>query len=171
MSRTRLRELVFRGGTSSGVVRREGPVPLWNESVRLTYDVRRATGEETYDWSDCGWPRDIGVNGLFDVPLRQICFRTSSPEIKRYVEEDLNDMEENLAEDILEGLKPRGKGVDKAGRTFRERIEVTLEDDGPEWDEEEGELDFWRARGKGREPDIEAGKPAQEEEASGVLEE
>jgi hypothetical protein len=60
----------------------------------------------------------------------------------------------NLAGDIEEGLKPRGTGVDEAGRTFRERIEVTLEDDGPEWDEEEGELDFWRARGKVRAVDI-----------------
>jgi hypothetical protein len=62
------------------------------------------------------------------------------------VDEDLDDMEENLED------KPRGTGVDNAGRTFRERIEVTLEDDGPAWDEEEVELDFWRVRGKGRWP-------------------
>jgi hypothetical protein len=42
-------------------------------------------------------------------------------------------MEDNLARKIEE---PRDKGVDGAGRTFRERIEVTLEDDGPEWDED-----------------------------------
>jgi hypothetical protein len=59
-------------------------------------------------------------------------------------------MEENLAGEIEEGLEPRGKGVDEAGRTFRKRIEVTLEDDRPEWDEEEAELDFWRARRKVR---------------------
>jgi hypothetical protein len=29
-----------------------------------------------------GWPRDIGNWGLWDVPLRQICFKTSSLEIK-----------------------------------------------------------------------------------------
>jgi hypothetical protein len=42
--------------------------PIWNESVRLTHDVRRATGTEIYDWSDNGWPCDIGVDGLFGRP-------------------------------------------------------------------------------------------------------
>jgi hypothetical protein len=56
------------------------------EQVGMAH-VRRASGTETDEWSDNGWPRDIGVHGLFDVPLRQICFRTSSPEIKRYLEE------------------------------------------------------------------------------------
>jgi hypothetical protein len=140
----------------------------WNESVRLTYEVRRASGTETYEWSDNGWPHDIGVHGLFDVPLRQICFRTSSPEIKRCVEEDPDDddMEENLAD-----FEPWGTGVDKAGRTFRERIKVTLEDDGPEWDKEEAELDFWRARGKKREPGIEVDDLTGEGEGIGSLEE
>jgi hypothetical protein len=131
------------------MVRREGDDPVWNESMRLTYDVRRATGTEICEWSNNGWPRDIGVDGLFDVPLGQICFRTSSAEIKGCVEDDLDDMEDNLSR------APSGTGVDGAGRTFRERIKVTLEDDGPEWDKEEAELDFWRARGKKREPSIE----------------
>jgi hypothetical protein len=172
MSRTRLRELVFRGGTSSGVVHRwEGTEPLWNDSVRLTYDVRRATKDEWWQWTDAGWPRDIGVNGLFDVPLRQICFRTDSLEIVRYVEIDLDDMEENLADDIEENRVPRDTGVDEDGRTFRERIEITLEDDGPGWDEEEAELGFWRARGKERETGIEVGDAAvEEEEGTGLLE-
>jgi hypothetical protein len=79
--------------------------------------------------------------------------------------EDLDDMEENLAEE------PSGAGVDEAGRTFRERIEVTLEDDGPEWDEEEAELDFWRATGTVRAVDIEVGETTKEEEGTGLLEE
>jgi hypothetical protein len=159
MSRTRLTELVFRGGTASSMVRRGGHEPPWNESVRLTYEVRRATETESYEWSDNGWPRDIGVHGLFDVPLRRICFRTSSPEIKRYVEEDLDDMEENLAD-----FEPWDTGVDKAGRTFQERIKVTLEYDGPEWVKEEAELDLWRARGKGREVAIQVGETTEDEE-------
>jgi hypothetical protein len=52
MSRSRLRELVFRGGTLHNMVRREKDEPLPNESVRLTFDLRRATGTETYEWSD-----------------------------------------------------------------------------------------------------------------------
>jgi hypothetical protein len=86
--------------------------------------------------------RAISAYGLFDVPLGQICFRTSSAEIKGYVEDNLDDMEDNLSR------APSNTGVDGAGRTFRERIKVTLEDDGPEWDKEEAELDFSRARGK-----------------------
>jgi hypothetical protein len=77
-------------------------------------------------------------------------------------------MEDNLARKIEE---PRDKGVDGAGRTFRERIEVTLEDDGPEWDEKEGEREFWRARGKVRAVDIEVDDPTGEGEGTGWLEE
>jgi hypothetical protein len=156
MSRTRLRELVFRGGSLNDLIRREGNEPFPNESIRLTIDARRATNEDMYDWSDDHWPREIGAQGMWDVPLRQIRFRTSSTEVKRCVEGDLDDMGENLANDVKNNLKPRGTGVDKAGRTFRERIEVILEDDGgPEWDEEEAELDFWRARGRACGPEIE----------------
>jgi hypothetical protein len=153
LSRIRLRELVFRGGSLDGVIRREGDEPLVNELVRLTVDIRRATEEDVITWSDMGWPRDLGMPGMWDVPLRQICFRTSSLDIKQWVEGDSDDMEENLEDE------PSGTGVDKAGRTFRERIEVTLEEDWPEWDDEEAELDFWRARGKGRWPRIETGDP------------
>jgi hypothetical protein len=88
------------------------------------------------------WPRDVGKEGLWDVPLRQISFRTSSSEIRRILTADLDDGFEQWTDE------PSATGVDKAGRTFQERIEVTLEDDGPEWDEEEAEPDFWRARGK-----------------------
>jgi hypothetical protein len=61
MSRNRLEELVFRGWTLAGEVRRRRDEPLWNETVRLTYDLRRATGTEICEWSDNEWPRDIGV--------------------------------------------------------------------------------------------------------------
>jgi hypothetical protein len=47
MSQSRLRGLVFPEGTASNMVRREGDEPVWNESVRLTYDFRRGTGTET----------------------------------------------------------------------------------------------------------------------------
>jgi hypothetical protein len=61
--------------------------------------------------------------------------------------------------------------MDESGRTFRERIEVTLKDDGPEWDEEEAGLDFWRARGKVRAVDIKDGETTEEEEVTGLLKE
>jgi hypothetical protein len=165
MSRTRLRELVFRGGTLGNLVRREGDEPLPNESVRLTFDVRRATnagrGSDTYHWSDNAcWPRDVGKKGLWDVPLRQISFRTSSPEIRRILKADLDDGFEQWADE------PSATGVDEAGRTFQERIEVTLEDDGPEWDEDEAELDFWRARGKACGPEMEDSIYPEEEDGS-----
>jgi hypothetical protein len=57
MSQHRLRGLVFLEGTASSMVRREGDEPVWNESVRLTYDLRRATGMETYEWSNMDGPR------------------------------------------------------------------------------------------------------------------
>jgi hypothetical protein len=166
MSRTRLRELVFRGGTLGNLVRREGDEPLPNESVRLTFDVRRAThtqrGGDTYHWSDIScWPRDVGKKGLWEAPLRQISFRTSSPTIRRIIQADLDDGLEQLAR------RPSGTGVDKAGRTFQKRVEVTLEDDGPEWDEEEAELDFWRSRGQACGPEMEdVLYPEVEEESS-----
>jgi hypothetical protein len=135
--------------------RREGKEAFPNESIRLTIDARRATDKDMYDWSDDHWPREIGADGMWDVPLRQTWFRTSSTQVKRCVEEDLDDMEDNLANDVRENLKPRGTGVDKAGRTFRERIEVILEDDGrPEWDKEEAEFDFWRAKGRACGPEV-----------------
>jgi hypothetical protein len=74
-------------------------------------------------------------------------------------------MEDNLSR------VPSNTGVDGAGRTFRERIKVTLEDDGPEWDKEEAELDFWRARGKKREPSIEVDDLTGEGEGTGLLKE
>jgi hypothetical protein len=49
-----------------------------------------------------------------------------SLEIKRCMKRDLDDMKENLAEDTEQNLEPRGKGLDKAGHTFRKRIKVTL---------------------------------------------
>jgi hypothetical protein len=162
MSRTRLRELVFRGGTLGNLVRREGDELLPDDSVRLTLDVRRATRGDAYHWSDnmC-WPRDIGYEGLWDVPLRQISFRTSSPEIRQIIQADLDDGFEQWADE------PSASEVDTAGRTFQERIEVTLEEDGPEWDTEEAELDFWRARGKACGPEMEdVLYPEVEEESS-----
>jgi hypothetical protein len=134
-------------------------------------DLRRATKKDMTEMSDSGWPRDMGQEGVWEVPLRQICFRTSSPNFQAYVKEDLDDMEENLAADVAGNVKPSGTGMDESGRTFRERIEVTLEDDGPEWDEEEAELDFWRARGKGREVAIQVGETTEEEGGTGSLEE
>jgi hypothetical protein len=48
LSRTRLTELVFRGGSLTDLVCRKGDEPFANESVRLTIDLRRATGEDAY---------------------------------------------------------------------------------------------------------------------------
>jgi hypothetical protein len=87
-----------------------------------------------------------------------------SPEIRGYVYEDLDDMEDNLTR------APSGPRVDKAGRPFWERIEITLEDDGPEWDEEAEEPYFWRARRQGWDPGIEVGEVAEEEEVPDVSE-
>jgi hypothetical protein len=121
----------------------------------------RATREDVYHWSDHAcWPRDVGKQGLWDVPLRQISLRTSSPEIGRILEADLDDGFEQWIDE------PSATGVDKAGRTFQERIEVTLEDDGPEWNEEEAELNFWSARGKACGPEMEDSIFPEEEHGS-----
>jgi hypothetical protein len=88
-------------------------------------------------------------------------FRTPSPEIRQIIQADLDDGFEQWADE------PSASEVDTAGRTFQERIEVTLEEDGPEWDTEEAELDFWRARGKACGPEMEdVLYPEVEEESS-----
>jgi hypothetical protein len=147
-----LKDLIFRGGGLWDLLRQEEDQSFSSESVQLTIDLRRATDEDLTGMSDAGWPRDMGQEGMWDVPLCQICFRTSSSDLRTYVEDDLDDTVENLANDVADNVKLSGTRVDETGRTFRQRIEVTLEDDEPEWDEEDAELDFCRATGKSRWP-------------------
>jgi hypothetical protein len=121
------RESLPRRPSKSLLYRSDGN-QVGSGSVRLVYDVR-AIGSDLIGVKELDWVPSMLQESVFSLPLARILVRTSSSEMLEWVG------------DALIAL-----GEDESGRSYRERIEITLEE-GLVGKEEQAEVDAWREKG------------------------